>query len=233
MAKTTFSGIGITEMRNKLGAEVHFRNRGGSVVRAYASPIVNPNQTGLDFRELYADITLMWQSLPDDVRAEWNEFASSMSAVPSNINSKHLSGFNWFMKQCTGIFVTGNFPTFLPVVPVFTSCPIFISVTTLSAAMVELKVAGPGGGTVVLPDTYLVIFASVGVSAGIMKKKTGINMVAVYPPGTDAESLDITADYVALYGAPVVGQKIFFGACCYSSIDGDKSVRLVTSAIVT
>lgn len=232
MAKATFSGIGITEMRNKLGDEVHFRNRGGSVVRAYASPVVNPNTIGLEFREIYGDLCEIWQLLDDSTRLEWNMFASSQAAKSVGIHKRHLSGFNWFVKQSVGILITGNVPSFLPVVPIFTVNPTALFVLTLSTTQVELKVTGASSDTIVPPNTYLALFASAGVSPGITSKKTGINAVTIYSPGTDSESLDISSEYISQFGAPVVGRKIFFGACTYSSLSGSKSYRITTSAIV-
>lgn len=232
MAKVIFSGIGVTEARNKLGGGVFSRNRGGSFIREYSSPVVNPNDFGLQMRASFGDACATWQLMPPFVQDSWNQFASAQASLPSNLGRKKLSGFNWFVKQNIAIILYGGTPTFMPVVPSTPAGAASFSAITCTPAAIELKATSADGSTVLPSDVTALVGASLPVSPGITNLRHRINLLYQILPGDDFSSVNITTEYLDMYGSIPSGLRIFFKIVPVNIVCGMRGMPVFCNAIV-
>ena len=233
MSKITFSGLGITEARGKIGNEVMFRNQGGACARAYASPVVIPNAYGLQYRDAYAILANGWQVAPQSYRDAWNLAARSLPNRQSIVKRGQMSGFNYFVSQTLAIYFAGGAPTYYPIPPepliqIEENIMYYVDAFGLAGAILSLPLV------VAVPINHsLQFYASVGVSPGIHFKKTGINFIGQFPEGSTVPYSDLFTRYTANYGTPVSGTKIFWGARFVNFRTGQTGKRIYTSVIVT
>lgn len=232
MATIINSGIGITGQRGRAGASVFSRNNGGEYTRAYASPVVTPNAIGMGFRNGYANLTGLWQSLDDWMQEEWNQAAKSIRRVNSVGNSYSLSGFNYFLSQTLYIILGGGIPSLLPVKPGKIIYPAEIFNLTTTPFSISLSVSWADGTTVVPNNQLLLISASLGVSPGRTKLSNRINYIMNLPAGSNTLAIDATAAYTAEYGALPNGLKVFFAVNTLSPVYGIVSPRITAPGIV-
>lgn len=233
MSKIMFSGIAVTDGRGREGNYVYFRNRGGACRRTYASPVVIPNQIGLDFRQAYLSATILWQTIDEWMRQEWIQAANEIKRTNSVGHQYLLSGYNYFISQSTAILVAQGVPSLLPVAPGTITQPFSITIQTLSPAVFTVNVILSNGTGFVLPPEICWIRCSLGVSPGINFKKTGIILVDPFDSSRSLTTGDIYHAYSTAIGIPVSGLKIFVSAQVYSSITGQRSVQVFDSAIVS
>ena len=232
MAKIEWSGIGVTAGRGKLGDQVYSKNLGGSITRAYASPVVNPNFYGLLFRDTYADGVALWQTMDEDYRVLWNEFAK-VNYVVNRFGQPHLiSGFNWFMKQNLNlVFANGSF-TFKPLAKGNPNQPTRLDIVVLTPTVFLMQLFNQPD-TAVVPDNHVMFLcASDCVSAGITRKKTGLNVIATFPAGTNPSGTLLRAAWVTAYGTPIVGKRIFFKVYFVDLLSATKSNIVTANDIV-
>jgi len=233
MAKTTMSGIGITEMRGKLSAEIHSRNRGGNYSKAYVIPFDPATPLQIDIRSAMGIITGMWQSLTDDERLLWNAAAGSKFSARGSRKRALWSGFNYFCHCAWNCILAGGMPLVVPPEAGFADHVTSITVNALTPTDFNISAALAGAGSTPFPSDVVIFFATAPVSVGITSKQNGFAGFYGVDNSGSLSNQDVLSEYTQVFGAPVSGQKIFIRAKCYNYSRGQQSKPWQISAIVS
>ncbi len=197
MASAIFSGIGVTEMRGKIGNEVFFRNRGGAAVRSYAVPVQPNSFAQLTMRSNMASLIPIYKSLSEEQYHAWLNLSSRLLRRNGVGSRKKLSAFNTFISSNLNLMAVGFSPINTP----------SIYAPTYPINSIEFGNVSSGGSlelamlfndsTPILPSGYaLRLLASPCVSRGIRTAKSFF-----LPIATLTGSWDTTGDYLAAYNA--------------------------------
>ena len=99
MAQITFSPI-ISEARGQIGkSQIFSRNRGGSYVKQYASPVQPGSSAQLQARDIFQLAVSRWSAFPESDKQKWDSLAESYGA--KNKVSAHVqkSGRSLFISR--------------------------------------------------------------------------------------------------------------------------------------
>jgi hypothetical protein len=162
--------------------------------------------------------------LTEPQRERWTLAALTVPSYPSLNMYSHLSGQQFCVKINATLRCLGQAPTNEPPAPVVfsPSCVGAMSIDYDEAGNVRLLLAV--GAAV----EDIMLFGQAPCSAGRMKHRR-VCYLGLVGPATNGQC-DITAPYVARYGQPRPGQKIFIVTC--QTKNGWKAQDHVTSAIV-
>lgn len=163
----------------------------------------NPNTAAQAVaRARLSNMSAGWRGLTEAQRANWNGFAASFTITNALGSSIYLTGHQAYVKVNTVLLLIGSAAVSVPpALPAFGAC----SATGLTGLVATpiIKVAGvtPTGGA-----THMV-YASAQRSAGVTYENDlrYIKNVSTYTAGY----ADITTEYVAKFGALIVGKKVF------------------------
>lgn len=233
MAIAQYSGIGITEMRNKLGGEVHSRNRSGQVTRIYVVPVNTVTAARVSMKADFATACALWSGITAEEVIQWGIFAARFTRRNSIAQSYKLNGRCQFISCNFNLVYSGNFPIAAPVFNVSCS-PIIVGVAgTINPTAVYMKATFPGDSHLIPADHVMLIQSSPCVSAGINYPKNFFVKTDVLPSGTDVASVNLFTSYSTVYGAPVSGKKLFMRVALVNVVSGLKSKPWVISGVVT
>lgn len=198
-------------------------NRFGQYVRTRATP-VNPNTTqqGVVRARMSANSAL-WRTLTAAQRAGWSDLAASISRNDSLGSTYTFNGFMAFCSVNNNNAAAGNAGV--------TDAPALVTPATILTAVLTLTAAALSVAYTVTPlpaGARLFAFASPQRSAG-RSFEADYRLLAVSAAAA-ASPANLYAAYVAKFGIPVVGNRIFFSFTTYLS--GFQSGPLVTSAVV-
>lgn len=153
-------------------------------------------------RSRLSNMSAAWRGLTEAQRAAWNAFANSFTITNPLGSAIYLTGHQAYVKVNTTLLCSGSAAVAVPpALPAFTAC----SATGLTGLVATpiIKIAGvsPTGSI-----THMV-YASAQRSAGVTYENDlrYIKNVTTYTAGF----ADITTEYVAKFGALIVGKKIF------------------------
>jgi len=187
----------------KIGGHVASKNRGGAYLRTKTTPS-NPNtsyQAGA--RSLLASLASQWRELTEAQRLAWNGAVAQFATTDIFGDIKNPSGINLFVKLNANLANSGQAQ--------LTSPPEKIEVPTGALTGAEfviadstLTIASENGLTT---DNICRLQSSGPVSQGVTNVKS--KMRTIMSSEALDDSLANYAAYVAKFGAPVVGQKIF------------------------
>lgn len=232
MARVIFSGIGVTEMRGKIGNEVFFANRGGAAVRAYAIPVQPNTPEQIVFRNNLDYLVRLYQSLSEDEYKQWALLASRVFEKNSIARRKRLSAYQCFLKCNLNLMAVGSSPLGVPNIYSPTLPIASIQVGTVNSGSLELAFIFTDD-TPILPDNYAIrISASPSVSIGIRSPKSFFKQI--YATGG---LFDTTADYIAAYtaqfAAPSSGSSLFVRAHVVNNLNGLASTPITIRTVVS
>lgn len=206
-----------------IDSKTYSRNRFGQYVRSRAIP-VNPNTVKQSqMRARFGDNSQAWRSLTSDKRAGWASLGNQVQRTDALGQTYSLTG------QQAHIMVNNNLLD--AGVAIVTDAPGVVSPVGLITATVTTT-----GGTLSVAYTatplsaanYLYIHASPQRSAG-RAFEGDLRLIAVTAAAA-ASPHNLLAAYTARFGAPVVGNKIFFSLQVGTL--GFLSAPLLTSVVV-
>ncbi len=232
MAKVLYSGIGIVDARGSLDNAVHSRNRYGNFTRARVTP-ANPFTARKAFwKNALSNLAQSWPLLPQSNRDAWNQ-----AAVESRVSGVlgidyYLSGYNMYIKQTINILLANGIASGLPVSPLSLPYPIRQTISIPNLTSINYTIRFTDGSFTVPSNCLVLLKASIGVSQGINYKRNNILFYDSFDPLQVVNSLNNYPRYLAELGALTSGTKIFFESFLVSSITGQRSPSLLTSAIV-
>lgn len=232
MAIAMMSGIGITAMRNKLGNEVFTRNRSGQVVRIYVVPVNTITAARSDVRNNWRTCISLWQAVTADEVEQWHIFGQRIMKRNAVAQAYRLGARNAFFMCNQNLLCSGLFPVSAPTFNAMPGIILRAQCNTLTVVSMLLSIKFIANSLVVPDDSVLTVSASPSVSAGINYPRNNFKQIAIYPEFTAADPLNVSADYLAMYGAPTVGQKVFFRISCVQVKSGLRSKYYTFAAIV-
>lgn len=211
-----------------IAASTSSHNRAGQYTRNRRSP-VQPVGTGrrAAVRAVFAGQSAGWSGLTDAQRASWSSFADSHPITDALGQSIKLTGHQMYVRVNSSAVNVGLAPLTVP--------PGVLDPGTLSAIVPAFSVAT--GISIAYSDTQAAAMIAVGLSRP-MSAGRGFNKTFWQPPGTDGYTdgasspfILTTAKYSAQFGAPVIGQRVFFRLTPVSS-DGFNGPPVIVSCIV-
>lgn len=198
--------------------------RNGQVVRYRATPSNPKTAAQVTARTILGDQARRWRVISEALRSAWTAAALGVNSRPRLGSYGVLTGEQLF---CRINIVLASFGQEVvdtpPAYPEFPDLAPTALVITNTTGTIALKLTCPGD-----PGEATIVRASAAVSAGINRAPRMV-IIGTAPAPAVGSSV-ITALYVARYGAPLVGKKVF--VACNQYINGWESDQTVFQAVV-
>tara|TARA_R110000737_G_C14569431_1_gene483844 strand:- start:167 stop:847 length:681 start_codon:yes stop_codon:yes gene_type:complete len=219
-------GAWIVDVRGKIGGTVFTKGRSGAVARNKVTP-VNPRTTRQSaVRAALGALSQAWRTLSQAQRDSWNAAVSSFSRTNIFGDSVNPTGKNLYVGLNTNLEKVSGTAITVPPTPAEITAPIITSMNVaVLPSIMNFVVTNTSAGQ------KLFIQGSPSVSAGITNISSKIALISVEPQ--TAGTVDIWASYVAVFGTPVVGQKIFLRVSGVNVTTGQTSTPEILSYIVS
>jgi hypothetical protein len=232
MAKINFGNI-VADARGKVGGVVMSKNKSGAYTRTKVTP-VNPRTVAQQAaRASFGSLSQAWSGvLTSSQRAQWVSYAQTYPRRDIFGNSLTLNGLNMFLSlgavaNLIGVGYYTSPPAYGGINPE-TYDPTFTSLTT---GLVKITLTGLSGSTA----PYVYVFATKSLPAG--RSVTPSDYRYIYseaePAGPPPVLIDLSAVYLAKFGAPIVGSVIYAQAATADGNSGLVTVGSPISGIVT
>jgi hypothetical protein len=203
---------------------VSVRTRYGQVRRRYAPPRDRRSPAQLRIRSAFGRVVSRWRGLAEQQRAEWALRAQQEHSRPRLSQSGRLSGYLLYIKINLTFAYQGQPLTDIPTErPAFEANVVGALVVTNTGGTPELKLSVPSA-----PTAPVLVLATAPRSAGVTFAKHFV-ILGVLPAAEGGYS-NITDLYVARYGQPTPGKRIFIRT--RQVLNGWKDVPKQTTAIV-
>jgi hypothetical protein len=225
MAKIKF-GMIVTDGRGKLGGQVFSKNRGGAYIRTKVTP-TNPQSTAQTLvRQSFAEYSQNWSALTAALITAWNASVSSWSKTDIFGDLRNPTGKNLYLRLNQNATLAGY--------PGISSPP--EKAEMVSGIVTDINFS-QSGALIEFIDVYAgsgarVVFSSSGaVSNGTSYVK---NKLRVFETNLAVDVADdATYDlYVAKFGTPIIGQKVFFGIKYVLENGQTSPVQIVETVVV-
>lgn len=227
MAKVKFSAL-ISDMRNKLNGSVFAKNRGGNYLRTKVTPVNPQSVAQTAARALLSSYSQGWKGLTQDQRNAWNSAVAQWATTDIFGDIKNPTGLQLYIRLNVNIELAGGTPITLPPLPVGAEPVLDL---TVDSDVSDSEVNISDVTTPVPANTTLYIEATPCISPGISNANSYFRFVKAYAAA--ATPGNIWTEYVAKFGTPVAGQKLFVRAKFISTTTGEVSSPLVASCIVS
>lgn len=223
-----FSGVGIVDIRNKINGTVFSKNRYGAYARTKVTPVNPQTDAQQAARNNLSTWSQAWRGLTESERQSWIDGAANFPFTDIFGNSKILSGQALYVKLNVNLQNVGG--------TALTACPAPVAIPAITGLSL---VADDSANTVIVTfaptpvaaDFEMVIYATPNVTAGKTFVKNLFRLVtSVAAAGTSPA--DISTAYIARFGDPVEGNKIFIKAVMVSTTTGQQGIPLQASTIV-
>ena len=218
------SKISSPPQSGRVGSVVYVNGRYGQIVRQYVTPRNPKTPLQQANRSHFGAVSSGWRALDPAQRIAWCIAAADSYTVSRTGRRVALNGYNYFIRVNAARAHLGLSQFDLPpTVPSFSPNPV-----------AELAIANTGGAITVKlrvpsqPGQITLVQGAAPVSAGI-RCVQHFPLLGLLPAPVDGWS-DITALYVARYGAPMVGSAVFIRTCQHT--DGWTDLPKVASAFV-
>ena len=206
------------------GTFVSVRTRYGQIRRRYAVPRKSPSPAQQRNRSIFALVVALWRSLTEAQRATWTAAGKDTSSRTKLNQCGSLPGYVLFMKINTVLMYQELPPVLTPTDrPTFPANEIGELVVTNTGGEIDLKLSVPNA-----PTARILVLATHPRSAGV-SFANHFTILCVLPPA-EAGYSTITDRYVARYGVPPVGTRIFIRT--RQLLDGWEDDPKQTAAIV-
>ncbi len=233
MAIAQFSGIGVTEARNKLGDYVFTRNRGGQTLRIFVIPTNTLSTHRTNTRNNFATAVSLWSSLDVEAVTQWNIFSKRYKRRNSIAQQYTPSGRAMFIECNCNLLAAQAFPIEFPVFNKITVPVSSVKIDLANSSELLFSPSFLGAGFVVPEFHILTVSASPCVSNGINYPKNFFQPIAVFPELTDMYRTDLWLSYSNNYYAPVPGQAIFLKVSLVNYLTGLRSVPVICKSVVS
>ncbi len=208
----------------KRGITVSQGGRYGQISRSLAIPTNPRTASQMATRTIFASVNSAWRNLTEAQRLAWAAAAKNYTSKSRCGTSGTLTGSQLFSKiNCTLSQFGQATVTDPPAKPTFPDLAPQNMVIANAAGVVSIKLTCPTP-----PGENTVLRAQAPQSAG--REAPGQAAIIGTCPAAVGGSADITAIYVAKFGAPAPGTKIFVHA--NQMIDGHESTPTVFTGIV-
>jgi hypothetical protein len=200
----------------KLGLTVTWPSRNGLIRRILVTPSNPRSDRQLVVRDLLARQTRRFDALSDAQQDAWNVAADGFQSRPTLGQSGPLTGLQLFVRINCKLGLLGQEPVDVPpVAPQFPSLAPQNLVITNTAGVIAVKLTCPTA-----PGENTVLRASPPQNSAV--RACGNFRIIGTCPAPAQGSADITALYVAEFGAVPAGKRIFVRAS--TMVDGFESL---------
>ena len=225
--KAKFGAI-VVDGRGKLGGHVFSRNTAGAYVRTKVTP-VNPSTNFQEaVRSRFGSLAASWRALTEEQRTSWNAHVADFAKTDVFGDLKNPTGFNLFQRLNSNLEAVGQ--STIDLAPT----PNSIETVTIGAAIVdvgvgdEISIAMSGA---VPTATSMQIWATPGLSAGKSFAKSEFRLLQVAAAAATSP-VDIQTAYLARFGTPSVGTKVFMSIKFVNDVTGQASPEQHTTTLV-
>lgn len=227
MAKVKFSAL-VSDMRNKLNGSVFSKNRAGSYLRNKVTPVNPQSIAQIGVRNTFTTLSQNWRGLTEAQRLSWASQVQGYQKTDIFGDLKTPSALQLYMRLNGNLAAIGVAP--IAVAPVPGDSP----------SIDELTVAGDVSSTTLTLTTELaevpddqayIVDATPGVSAGKNFVKSEYRQIKVLNVG-DVIPANVWTEYVAKFGAPAAGQKIFVRLTPVNIVTGLRGLAIAANCIV-
>lgn len=228
-----WSGIAAVDGRGKVGGSVFSVSRAGAYVRNKVTPVNRRTASQQSIRSLLAGFAQAWRALTQSQRDGWNNAAAN-GFTYTNIfgDTKHKSGIGLYTGLNMNLDISGNATIDDAPVQGAVSNPSSIAPAAAAGATTLFVNAGYAAGDVVPAGMTLLVFATAPVSAGISFVKSQLRLIGSIPAAGDTGTTNMWADYIAKFGAPAAGSKIFVGVNTINNATGQAGIPFSESLVV-
>ena len=209
----------------KLGLTVTWPGRNGLVRRTLVTPKNPRTATQLQVRQLLSNASRRFDTLTDDQQNAWNTAAAGYQSAPRLGQSGPLTGLQLYVRVNSKLGLLGQDPVDAPP-----------AVAEFAAVAVASLSALNNNGTVTIslgcpttPAPYTVLRASPPQNSAVRACRD-FRIIGVCPAPAQGAA-NITSLYVAEFGAPPVGKRVFVRASVM--VNGFESLPSEFSARVT
>lgn len=227
-------GAFITEGRGKAGGTVFSKGRYGAYARNKVTPVDRKTSFQQAVKVVLTLFSQAFRALSIDQINAWNA-AASAGFTTTNIfgDSIKKTGLSLYVALNTnlrtiGVAAISNPPVQAAVGNMVDMAP------TIAVGATEIFVDGENaaGGSTVTAGNTLVVLASPPVSRGVSFVSSQMRIIGTIAAAADTATTNMWSAYVAKFGAPVAGQKIFIGCTAVNLTTGQAGIPLKEYAIV-
>lgn len=232
MAKIDFGDL-ITQMRGSSGGSTYSQNMYGPYRKNRVSGL-NPDTAAQSVvRARFAAITQAWRELTDAQRAEWYAHTSAFPFYDSLGRQRFYTAPALFVKlnisvqaadPAQAIFETPPQPTEV-IAPRLETLTAWISEEALVAFDAVISAA-------LTTHNRLIIYATQGLSAGITRPRLTLFRQIYVATDSDSTTISLTDSYTAIWGTPLIGEKVFIRAETVQMSSGQRIQSGIISSIV-
>ena len=208
----------------KRGSTVSLKTPYGQAERQLAVPSNPRTPAQQRARGTLARIASLWRGLTDEQRAAWITTAQQTSSQPRLGQSGRLTGCQLFIKiNCT--LAAAGMDTIVdpPNRPRFSTNPVGTLTITNEGGEISLKLRVSRA-----PAHYIMVMGTAPCSRGVSRPRR-FTLLGALPAPEDGVS-EITDLYVAKYGVPPVGTRVFIRT--RQVADGWEDLQKDTTAVV-
>lgn len=195
-------GAIVTAISGKVGGQTFGIGKSGQYLKNTGSYINARTPKRTTSNSLLSLVTSQWRDLTQSQRDSWDAASSNFPYTNRLGNTEYYSGFNLFTKF--------NVNRYLMSLSLLTAPP---SPTTVSLpsdfTMVPTTTTFPIAATDVNSDYLYLVYVAPPVSQGVAKNKKALRLLYVATSSELDPVLDIYDEYVAVFGSPLAGTKIF------------------------
>lgn len=196
-------GMIVTEGRGKIGGHVASRNRSGAYFRTKVTG-VNPQTANQQAaRQLLTNFSQEWRGLTQAQRDAWDSAVADFATTDIFGDLRNPTGKNLYTRLNINLQISGQSSLSEPPVPSMVASYVVTSLTAaVGASDMEIAFAGSSA------DDSIHIWMTAPVSPGVSFVKNRFRLLEVIA-GNTASPYNAWAAYVARFGTPPVGQKIY------------------------
>lgn len=224
MAKIKFGAI-VVDGRNKIGGHVLAKNKAGNYMRTKTTP-VNPSTTfQTEVRSIFGDLASGWSSLTEAQRDSFNARVSEYAKTDIFGDLRNPSGKTLYQQLNQNLRLSGQ--------GVISTCPAPSATPFLEGLTATADVSGTTFSLEYdnnLVGYTVLIYSSGPVTQGTNFVKNKLRLIR-YADGTNGGVTAFWTQYVARFGAPVVGQKIFVATRTINTGGGASPLQTVIATI--
>lgn len=229
MATIRFNNI--ADARGSVNGTVYSRGVGGLYMKTRVKPLNPQTAKQSVVRNQLAALAAAWRSLTEAQRAAWTAQTGNYPATNRVGEVYTPSGYQLYMTLNSNLNAVEEESLDTPLSP-----SSFVA-TGLDGFQMELTAGALTTGEISLSidtgvDEICLVETTGGLSAGVTAPSSSLFKKTTVVSGTTL-ALDITLDYVALYGQPTVGTKIFAKVYRILSTTGQRQLLGITSTVVS
>jgi len=224
--KIKWSGIAVVDGRGKINGSVASKNRSGAYMRTKVTPVNPQTSAQVAARNVLSNFSQAWSGITQAARDAWNSAVGDFQTTDIFGDLRSPTGKNLYTKLNANLVSVGLAAIGVPPLP--SSVP-SLSITSLDIAIgaVQFDATFTGDNAAV---SYQV-WATPGVSPGVSFVKSEYRQIGAVAGG-GGSPYDFSADYIAKYGNPAVGTKVFVKMVPVNATTGQKGLGSEGSTIV-